>query len=320
MNFTENPREERYWELLEQHLAGSLNPQEAAEFARLSAEFYPAAENPPGTDPHLASQIGVTTDLAHWKELAGLVVAAQAVPNYQELPGSLAEKILATATLPDHRQTTRKGFASQPVHVASAGTLHGDPRPSRPDSANVTPAQQSLWSREMGAWLVAAASIFLAFVTLLNRASDRSRDIVVVPPPPNAAVQREEMLARAGQENAQIIRRDWTATMDPAALGASGDVVWDNAAQRGYMRFRGLPVNDPRQEQYQLWIFDTAQNEKYPIDGGVFDIERGTGDIIIPIQAKLAVQQPTLFAITVEKPGGVVVSDRSRLPLLAKVE
>jgi hypothetical protein len=33
----------------------------------------------------------------------------------------------------------------------------------------------------------------------------------------------------------------------------------------------------------------------------------------------LPIAKPTLFAITVERPGGVVVSDRSRLPLLASV-
>ena len=39
----------------------------------------------------------------------------------------------------------------------------------------------------------------------------------------------------------------------------------------------------------------------------------------MPIEAKLPVSNAVMFAITVERPGGVVVSDRSRLPLLAKV-
>ena len=40
----------------------------------------------------------------------------------------------------------------------------------------------------------------------------------------------------------------------------------------------------------------------------------------MPIQAKLHVEEVYMFAITIEKPGGVVVSSRERLPLLAKVE
>ena len=43
------------------------------------------------------------------------------------------------------------------------------------------------------------------------------------------------------------------------------------------------------------------------------------GAVCVPIDARLPIGKPTLFAITVEKPGGVVVSKRERLPLLAKV-
>ena len=107
-------------------------------------------------------------------------------------------------------------------------------------------------------------------------------------------------------------------------MQARGDIVWDARQQRGFMRFKTLPANDPTKEQYQLWIFDVAQDERYPIDGGVFDIGAATrdpagGDYIVPIQAKLHVDRPTMFAITIEKPGGVVVSSREQLPLLAKV-
>ena len=38
----------------------------------------------------------------------------------------------------------------------------------------------------------------------------------------------------------------------------------------------------------------------------------------MPIRAKLPVGEPVLFAITVEKPGGVVVSKRDRIALVAK--
>ena len=93
--------------------------------------------------------------------------------------------------------------------------------------------------------------------------------------------------------------------------------MWSTASQQGYMTLRGLPVNDATQEQYQLWIIDPSRDDK-PVDGGVFDIA-STGESIVPIQAKLRVDKPTVFAITVEKPGGVVVSDQKRLPLLAKV-
>ena len=39
--------------------------------------------------------------------------------------------------------------------------------------------------------------------------------------------------------------------------------------------------------------------------------------MIVPIRAKLPVSDAHLFAVTVEQPGGVVVSSRDRIVLLA---
>ena len=60
-------------------------------------------------------------------------------------------------------------------------------------------------------------------------------------------------------------------------------------------------------------------NQKCPVDGGVFDI-RGSGKVTIPIDARIPVDKAVMFAVTIEDPGGVVVSTRERLPVLAKVE
>jgi anti-sigma-K factor RskA len=96
-------------------------------------------------------------------------------------------------------------------------------------------------------------------------------------------------------------------------------VVWNNEQQQGFMRFKaGMPANDPRRDQYQLWIFDAQRDERYPIDGGVFDVTPGQ-EVIVPIRAALRVKQPTLFAVTLEPPGGVVVSDRKHILVVAKV-
>lgn len=129
----------------------------------------------------------------------------------------------------------------------------------------------------------------------------------------NQVEQRNYLLASAKD----IVQAEWEAGTTPI-LGATGDVIWSKERQLGFMRLRGLPVNEPTKEQYQLWIFDKNQSDKTPVDGGVFDIP-ATGEAIVPIAAKLKVQEAFMFAITIEKPGGVVVSSRERLPLLAKV-
>ena len=114
------------------------------------------------------------------------------------------------------------------------------------------------------------------------------------------------------------IRLPWTALSDPLIQNSevSGELVWNSAEARGYMRFSGLPENDPGQMQYQLWIFDRSLSDATPIDGGVFDIQAAAGQLVA-IDPKIAVQEAWRFAITLERPGGVVVSDRSRLLLLA---
>ena len=54
-----------------------------------------------------------------------------------------------------------------------------------------------------------------------------------------------------------------------------------------------------------------------PIDGGVFDVPAGVGEHVVRIEAKLQVLRPQAFAITLEKPGGVVVSDGPLLVVAA---
>lgn len=91
----------------------------------------------------------------------------------------------------------------------------------------------------------------------------------------------------------------------------SGGLLWSDSRQSGCMKFIGMPVNDPRTAQYQLWIVDPARDQN-PVDGGVFDVPV-SGEVTIPFEPKLPVHHPKVFAITREKPGGVVVS---RGPLL----
>ncbi|HMO35735.1 MAG TPA: anti-sigma factor, partial [Gemmatales bacterium] len=96
-----------------------------------------------------------------------------------------------------------------------------------------------------------------------------------------------------------------------------GEFVWDTNTQQGYMKLTGFDVNDPQVSQYQLWIFDEREfTSTTPIDGGVFNVQNKR-EVIIPIKPNIPVSKPTLFAITVEKPGGVMVSKRDPLVFIA---
>jgi hypothetical protein len=131
-------------------------------------------------------------------------------------------------------------------------------------------------------------------------------------------------LADSADERAQfmkthawLLQRSFLPGTDPTGHDVRGDVVWDANSQTGYMRFHGLRRNDPNVEQYQLWIFDARRDERFPVDGGVFNVSNASGDEVIRFGARLNVEVPLMFVVTVERRGGVVVSDRSRVAAVA---
>lgn len=171
-------------------------------------------------------------------------------------------------------------------------------------------------------WLGWAVAGFACIALAINISWTRSNqnDIAKSTPTPTAtpkivltpAQEREQLLASAKD----VVQTNWSDFDLKNPKNVQGDVVWSNEKQKGFVRFRNLPVNDKNKETYQLWIFD--DNQKHPIDAGIFDANEN-GEIIIPIDAKLKVQKPKMFAVTAEKPGGVVVSPLEKVMAVAKV-
>lgn len=182
------------------------------------------------------------------------------------------------------------------------------------------PSAGSSWFGWLGWIAAAAACVALGVNIYLTRIEPGPLTAVNVAPsptpqPPSPAEMRQEMM----RTTAGLITANWAPGNMKDIKSISGDVVWSDERQAGYMRLRGLPVNDKTKETYQLWIFDKTQDKATPIDGGTFDVT-AEGDVIIPIDAKLKASEPAMFAITMEKPGGVVVSKREKIAALATVE
>lgn len=90
--------------------------------------------------------------------------------------------------------------------------------------------------------------------------------------------------------------------------GVTGTVRWSPSAQVGEMTFKGLKPLDSKDAVYQLWIVDPSR-DKHPVDGGVLELKvAADGTARVPFTPRLPVNKAAAFAITKEKPGGVVVS------------
>lgn len=222
----------------------------------------------------------------------------------QQLMQQAAEILSPTEMPPDLADATSKAITGGQEFTTQSQPQNTPPTGNRP-TVRTRSAQSGISIRESLAWLAFAASLLLAFV--LWRSDNDAENLL------SAIPGRAQLLAQASD----VIQVAWSEGKHPFNQTVNGDVVWSNQQQTGYMRFVGMPPNDPSVEQYQLWIIDPQRDDE-PIDGGVFDIP-SSGEVIVPIQAKLQVIQPAAFAITIEKPGGVVVSTQDQLPLLAQV-
>jgi Anti-sigma-K factor rskA. len=235
-------------------------------------------------------------------ELTAAQISTMGIERGAELPAHLFQKIVS--------DSKRHVAAEENVFTAPRGTV----------------LTQSASGGGMWNWLgwavAAAACIALAVNVFTTRNGD---DIAGGTKQPTQTPVVEEKLTpsqmrqRLIDTEQTLARADWTKGTFKESEAISGDVVWSDATQTGYMRISGLPVNDKTKMQYQLWIFEDSGLEKFPKDGGVFDVNEN-GEVIIPIDAKIAVKDPKAFAITLEKPGGVVVSERGKIAGLAPVK
>jgi hypothetical protein len=236
--------------------------------------------------------------------LAGTLTAAMLqgqVDEQDALPPALAERVIATG------EAVVRAEAVPPVAPVA---VERSPR---------TRDRRPAWGA-WGGWLAAAAMLALV---VRNGAAPRVEQAPVntatAATTATTAIDARVALLDSLLNTPGVVRQRWTPTTDSTAATAAGEVIWDPATQRGVMRFTGLAANDREAWQYQLWIFDAERDKRYPVDGGVFDIPAGTGEVLVPIRARLAVGSASLFAVTVEPPGGVVVSSRERIAVTAQL-
>lgn len=277
------PDGDRLWELLADRALVGLDADDQAELAGL----LPSGDESFGREFDLAAG-------------AGALAMLSADERSAALPASLRRKLLADvdsypASYPAVRSPEPTPVATPEPQSAPA------PRSAASGDGPATLRLLVTWS----GWAAAAAALAFAFL--------RPAPTAPVTPVEPAKPGLVEVVDKSGD----ALRMPWK---DPGGGPVAGEVVWSDRLQQGYMRFRGLAANDPAREQYQLWIFDKQRKPEHPVDGGVFDVSAPAdpgGDVVVPISAKLPVKSALGFAVTVEPPGGVVVSERKRIAALA---
>ncbi|HCA58578.1 MAG TPA: hypothetical protein DEP46_11400 [Blastocatellia bacterium] len=238
-------------------------------------------------------------------ELTAAALSIASRDKVDSMPQHLEARILLDA---DRFFAEKSSSAAQTVTTSSAA----ETRPAAEETGG-----WSLWN--YFPWAVAGAACVALAVNVMT--DDPAPTVVQQPAQPQVeqkltpAQERDRLLSSARD----VIKATWAPGNVKEIDQIGGEVVWSDEKQAGYMTFKGLPANDPSKETYQLWIFEENQGDKTPIDGGVFDVNEN-GEVVIPITAKLKAKNPALFAITIEKPGGVVVSKREKIAAAAKIE
>lgn len=277
---------EKMLELLSDKAVFGLTDAETAELAQLEKDF-----------PELSDESF---------ELAAASIGMLNLPSDEPLPQHLRTKIAADAEKYFASRENKAAFVESPI----------EEKDEEYQKTFAFAPKRSIW--QWLGWLVAAfACIALAvniFTTQkkLDEIAAKTTPTPTATPKLTAAEERERLLASAKD----VRQSNWGDFNPKEPKNIQGDVVWSNSEQKGFVRFRNLPVNDKTKQTYQVWIFD--KDQKNPVSGGTFDINEN-GEVVVPIDSALQIKEPTMFGITAEKPGGVMVSELKEVMAVAKV-
>lgn len=267
----------------------TLNPRERERLLDLLADRA-VGELAPADAAELADLMARAPDEAGYEDLVGGLILAADDPDAGDMPPALRSGLL--------------GKGERMVGPGVAGRIDAPAASRGAPAAAATPGQGG-WV----GWVAAAAAIVLAAIGWLRPPAS--------PMVPSLPTPAQRLMALEAEPDTRIIPLEGQGEL--AAAGKAGEIVWNARLQEGFLRLTSLPDNDPGQAQYQLWIFDKTR-ETYAVDGGVFNVARpGAGEVVVPFEPKLGVGDAAAFAVTRERPGGVVVTDQSGLVLLAPV-
>jgi hypothetical protein len=305
-----NPELARLAELAVERWLEGLQPPESVEFERLRAR-YPDFDVESQADVSAALQISVAGGLETLPDRLGLLIANGADGYFGPSPSGIAMNDLERVAAIDRRRSwlTYGGWLTAAASLLLSLSLwRRDPVPAEIAKVTSPPSTASANRESQLGSSIAAGNGQTGTALLESRTPASARA-----EPVDSATERAQFI----RTHSWLFQRPLLPGPDPTGEAVSGDVVWDAKSQTGYLNFHRLRRNNPNVEQYQLWIFDAQRDQRFPVDGGVFDVIDASGDEVVRFTARLKVEVPLMFAVTVERRGGVVVSDRSRIAAVA---
>jgi len=161
-----------------------------------------------------------------------------------------------------------------------------------------------------GGWFAAAACLGVAALVATRNPRERVIEVPIVREIDEAfkaPVQGFDELMERGEQVVAL------ASIEDD--GTEAELVFDPAADKGYLAIAGLDASEDSDLQYQVWLFDAGRDDPHPVNGGLFDVKpvHVGAKIVVPVATRLPVRQPVAFAVTVEPRGGRVVSDGQRV-------
>lgn len=238
------------------------------------------------------------------------------------MPADLRSRIMAAGTM--WAQQQRSPSADHQAEQAARLTLVGlDDHPAERRGGGRGNADWRTW----GGWLAAAACLTFAIYTKVSMqpaADSGSGDDTFRPTTASLAdIVRSTLGLEAPQDEAVALVRKLkfidnadtivtpilSVTGDtPSVTATLGEVVWSCSAQKGAIVLRGLAPLSCASDTYQLWIYDAMRDSRYPVSAGTFRVN-ASGTTIVEFDPAVKISHAERFAITVERDGGVLISD-----------
>ena len=222
--------------------------------------------------------------------IAAAAVAAAHVKADAALPPHLAARIAADADAFFARDGHGTSTTAAGAQVIVMPVAAGEP------SARVDYAR---W----GGWIAAAACLVIVVTQSIGlRASNATGAANAL----NDASTATDRIALHAVKGAPF-----------GAIDAAADVTWNAHTRRGTLYPRGLPPNRAG-EAYEAWIATRSPQGEALVPIGYFAVSGGARSPAaaeVLVQSPIAIDTPERVVITIERPGGVLVSPSATIVL-----